>query len=824
MKEFSKHDFRSEPGKPSGYEKSNHPISVSGESPTEEKDFQHEALYLNNFPPTNNKPDQPKKRGLSRRKFLQATGLTVIASGLGGILVACGEEPSPTAAPGTTAPTTASGQIVPGLNTTAAGTTSAAAGTTAAVTTAAPTTPPATTASATTASATTASATTAASSAVNPLDTAKLFLSDWEAEKYTDMYALLSVGAKSTIEQDAFVKRYNGIKAEATINSVKTEIGATTPPVNNPANYAVPFKANYKTTRVGDFSQDNKLNLVLEGGSWKVDWTPAAIFKELDNTTYLVRLVPTESTRGDIITRDNAPLTAPAKLYQVYVVPGQIKDENNLLAVLSSYLAMDPTNIKNLYKDGQPDWRMPVKDLPGNFDANKINAMKAVPGVGVDEASTRGYPQSYSASQVVGYVAAINAAELKEMAPKGYTESDVIGKAGVELWGEEILAGTFGGKLTVIQRDGTTLATMAEKPAGPSANLILNLDMKIQKNAEQVLGARNGSIVVMDPTNGAVLALANFPGYDPNVFINGLTDAQYKVLNDDPRAPFKNRAVNGQLPVGSTFKVITTAAALEKAGVNMQATFNCTGHWTGLGEANAKDCYLKTGHGKITLFEALVQSCDFVYYELGKRLNEIDSNIIPNMAKAFGLGSSTGLLGLYDSAGQVPDPAWKQANIGQAWVPGDGVNLAIGQGYLLASPLQMAVVYSSLAMSGSLPVPRVVDRAESSSPAANKAFPAATKGKLPVSDANIQEIRKALLGVSQESLGTARKYFAGYKVPVAGKTGTAESGVEDPHAWFCCYAPADKPKYVVVVCLENAGFSTETAVPAARKVMDGLTF
>lgn len=793
---------------------------------SKERDLQNESLNRNNFSPLNHHSGGPKKSKVSRRKFLQAASLTVIATGIGGILVACGEEPSPTAAPGTTAAaTTASGQIVPGLNTTAG--TTAAASTTAAAT-AAPTTASLTTASATTSaattSATTAAATTAASSAGNPLDTAKLFLSGWEAEKYTDMYGLLSVGAKSTIEQDAFVKRYNAIKAEATINSVKTEIAATTTPANAQANYSVPFKANYKTTRVGDFSQDNKLNLVFEGGSWKVDWTPAAIFKELDNTTYLVRMVPTASTRGDISTRDNQPLTAPTKLYQVYVVPGQIKDENNLLAVLSSTLAMDPDKIKALYKDGQPDWRMPIKDLPGNFDANKIAAMKAVPGVGVDEASARGYPQSYSASQVVGYVAAINADELKELAPKGYTQDDVIGKAGVELWGEEILAGTFGGKLTVIQRDGSTVATMAEKPAGPSANLVLNLDMKIQKNAEQALGARNGSIVVMDPNNGAVLALANFPGYDPNVFINGLTDAQYKILNDDPRAPFKNRAVNGQLPVGSTFKVITTAAALEKAGVNMQATFNCTGHWTGLGEANAKDCYLKTGHGKITLFEALVQSCDFVYYELGKRLNEIDSNIIPTMAKAFGLGSSTGMLGLYDSAGQVPDPAWKQSNIGQAWVPGDGVNLAIGQGYLLASPLQMAVVYSSLAMGGSMPVPRVVDRAESTNAAANKSFAAATKGKLPVSDANIQEIRKALLGVTQESLGTARKYFSGYKVPVAGKTGTAESGVEDPHAWFCCYAPADKPKYVVVVCLENAGFSTETAVPAARKVMDGLTF
>jgi penicillin-binding protein 2 len=773
-----------------------------------ERDLPENSLTRNTRRLTPSVDSTPEKSSLSRRTFLRTTGLTVIAAGMGSLLVACGEDSPP-------ATNTASAQIVPGLNQpTPTVSNSAAGGPTAAASSGAT--------AAANPNSTTATGSTAAG---NPLDTAKLFLQGWEAGKFQDMYGLLSIGAKSTIEQVKFVQRYEGINAEATITSVKAELTSTSAPSGAAqASFPAAFKAAFKTSRVGDFSQDNQLNLVLENGLWKVDWTPQAIFKELDNTTYLVRMVPEQSERGEIIGRDNQPLTAPAKLFQVYVVPGQIADENKLLADMSSLLAMDPDKIKALYKDGQPDWRMPIKDLPGNTPADKIDSLKAIKGVGVDEATTRGYPQNYSASQIVGYISAINADELKDLAAKGYTENDVIGQSGVEQWGEEILAGKRGGTLTVIRRDGTTVAKLAERPAGPSANLILNLDMKIQKQAEIALGARLGSIVVMDPNNGAVLALANFPGYDPNLFIQGFTAEQYKVLNDDPRAPFKNRAVNGQLPVGSTFKVITTAAALEKGGVNMQAQFNCTGHWIGLGEAYAKDCYLKTGHGKISLFEGLVQSCDFVYYELGKKLNEIDPNIIPAMAKSFGLGSSTGLLGLYDSAGQIPDPQWKQSKLGQPWVPGDGVNLAIGQGYLLASPLQMAVVYSALATSGNIPVPRLVERAESSDPAANKAFPPASKGKLPVSDANIAQIRKALLGVTQEGLGTARSSFAGSKVAVAGKTGTAESGVDAPHAWFCCYAPADKPKYVVVVCLENAGFGNALASPTARKVMDGLTF
>ncbi len=285
------------------------------------------------------------------------------------------------------------------------------------------------------------------------------------------------------------------------------------------------------------------------------------------------------------------------------------------------------------------------------------------------------------------------------------------------------------------------VASLAEKPAIASATLLTNLDMNIQKGAEAALGERQGSIVVMDPNNGAVLALASFPRYDPNIFLGGVSAEQYNALNNDPRKPFQNRAVNGQLPVASTFKAFTTAAALEKAGLNMQTVFTCNGRWAGLGDQFVKYCYLKTGHGKITLFEGLVQSCDVVYYELGKKLDELDSNILPDMAKAFGFGSPTGLTGLYDSPGQLPDPKWKQEKIKEPWVRGDAVNLAIGQGYMLASPLQLAVAYSAIANGGSVMVPRLVEKADSTAPQLAKTFAPQVKNKLPVSAANLNEIR-----------------------------------------------------------------------------------
>ncbi len=739
---------------------------------------------------------------ISRRRFLKAGGLTVIATGLGSALVACGTD-----APVSSIGPTNQAAIVPGPNQTTGAIPALPGQSVAPVSPVQP------------------SQTTAPVKLGNPLDTATAYLTAWNQGKYAEMYSYLSTNSRNFIAQDKFIERYVNIAAEATISNVQAQLGPTAvPPLPGLLTTAIPFKVTFKTARVGDFSQDNQLHLAVDNNAWKIDWTAAAIFKELDNTTYLVRMVPYNPTRGEILTADGQPLTAPTPLYQIYVVPGQIENEEALLTNLSPLVGFDKEKIKNLYKSGQPDWRMPIKNLPSATTPDTIDKLRQIKGVGVDETNTRGYPQGQTASQVVGYVNAVNADDLKTLTAKGYTEEDLIGRTGVEAWGEELLAGTFGGLLTVVRRDGTTSATLMERQAAPPANLVLNLNLNIQRQAEVLLAERVGSIVVLDPANGGVLALASFPRYDPNLFINGITADQLKALNDDKRRPFQNRAVNGVLPTGSTFKVITMAAALEKAGVTPQTRYTCTGHWSGLGNQFVKDCWNKSGHGSISVLDGLTQSCDVVFYELGKKLDEIDPNILPTFARGFGLGNPTGLIGLYDSPGQVPDPKWKQEKLSQPWVRGDAVNLAIGQGYLLATPLQLALVYAAIANNGDQPVPRLVDRAENNG-AVVKAFTSQMKARLPVSDASLAAIRQGLLNVTQSGAGTARAYFAGAKVRVAGKTGTAESGQEQPHSWFACYAPVEQPKYVVVVLLENYGENKpDAAGPTARKMIDFLPF
>lgn len=735
-----------------------------------------------------------------RRAFLKTAGLALLATGLGGLLAACDPEqatPAPTQVAGPTSELGDAPTAVPAASKGPSSELGDAPGTPAA----------------------TADAALPVASA-KPGETALAFLKAWEEKRYNYMYALLTSSSKNTITEAKFIGRYNDITEEATISAVATKINIVAPaPGKDALGYQVPFDVTLTTARVGDLKFQNTMVLRPENGRWLVDWSTALIFPQLTGTN-LIHLFSNDPPRGDIRDATNQPLAILGSVYSVFVVPGKIENEEQLLTLLSQELKIDKPKIKALYANGQPDWQMPIKDLPRGTAQAQLDKLLTVKGIGIDEKTVRYYPNATLAAHAIGYTGIITEDDLKTLAAKGYKADDRIGRTGVEAWAEETLAGTKGGKLAIVKSDGGTITTLAERPAQNASNVILTIDLAIQRVAEAALANRNGSVVVMNPNDGAILALASQPSYDPNAFIQGLTQEQYKTLSEDPRRPFQNRPANGTYPTGSIFKVITAGAAMERAGVTMDTRFTCTGHWEGLGAQFAKDCYLKTGHGNITLYEAIVQSCDVFFYELGKKLDEIDLNLLPGFTKACGLGTSCGTQGISDSAGLVPDNKWKQDTIKQNWFSGDAVNLAIGQGYLLASPLQMASLYAGIATGGLVPVPRLISRTEKGgvpAPVTPK-----TRLQLPISAANLTKIRQALQDVATR--GTASGSFSGYKVKVAAKTGTAESGKETPHAWLASFAPADRPKYVVLVMLEETGEGSRFAAPVARKVMDALTF
>ncbi|MEA3341235.1 MAG: penicillin-binding transpeptidase domain-containing protein, partial [Chloroflexota bacterium] len=448
----------------------------------------------------------------------------------------------------------------------------------------------------------------------------------------------------------------------------------------------------------------------------------------------------------------------------------------------------------------------------------------SIPGIYRDEKAGRIYPHGGIAPHVVGWVAPVPAEQLDAYRARGYRGDEWVGVSGLEAWGEEILAGRHGGALNVVTVAGEVAATVAERQATPSRAIYTTIDRDLQEQVQHILGGRKGAIVVLDAHTGAVLALASGPGFDSNAFVGPAGAADRSQILADPRRLLFNRATQGTYPSASVFKIVTISAALEEAGMHPEHTiFYCPGYWEGLGPASRKGCWKEDGHGDISLKDGLTASCDVTFYSVGQTLDGVGQDVLPRFGRGFGFGEKTGLEGVLEEGGLMPDPDWKANVIGENWWVGDTVNIAIGQGYLLVTPLQVARMIAAVGNGGALYRPYVI---QSIGPAGEALPEQATQpevvGTLPVSAEHLAAIQEALLGVTTKSIGTAPHRFAGLSIPVAGKTGTAEVGGPDtePHSWFAAYAPADNPEIAIVVLAENAGEGSTVAAPLTRQVVE----
>jgi penicillin-binding protein 2 len=316
-----------------------------------------------------------------------------------------------------------------------------------------------------------------------------------------------------------------------------------------------------------------------------------------------------------------------------------------------------------------------------------------------------------------------------------------------------------------------------------------------------------------------VLALATYPAFDPNLFPTGISEAQWQSLQADSRRPLVNRATQGTYPPGSVFKVVTMGCGMEAGGLGATSSFLCQGTWTGLGLDWAKTCWLRSGHGNVPLARALTVSCDITFYQVGLLLNGVDQELLPSYAERFGLGTRTGIE-VEEEPGLVPDPAWKLETKGEGWAPGDTVNLAIGQGELQVTPLQIAAMLAAVGNGGTLYRPQVVEMIASDPAHPEWTFGPVAVAQLPVGAEDLAVIQDSLYKVTSASYGTAYQAFEGLALPVAGKTGTAESGQALPHAWFAGYAPAENPEIAIAVVVEHVGEGSTYAAPLFRKVVE----
>jgi penicillin-binding protein 2 len=684
------------------------------------------------------------------------------------------------------------------------------------VASAAPTVPPTPSAIPATATAVPPTATPAPTN--TPQGAAKAFLTAWQAQDYATMYTLLSQEAQATITKDAFVKRYSEIWDVSSVINLKAQVLAT----EDEHSPTQRFHVTMQTALVGTIDQDNTMALIQEGDRWLVQWLPSLIFKELAGPN-LISMAPQSLPRGEIVDSTGTKLATQATYTSIGFAPGEMKDVPTTLAAMSKALDYPLPKLEALYNkaNAHPTWLQPVQIvLPAQLAAVQA-ALKEMPGVIFSDDPLRGYPQKELAAQSVGYLGEINADELATKWQDGYLSGDWIGRAGLERWAETTLAGKRGGKLAVVSPDGTVATVIAERPPLRGSNIVLTLDMALQKVAQDALGKHNGSVAVMRVSDGSLLALASNPSFDPNNFILGLSDQQAQALFQNPDQPLTNRPTLGAYPAGSTFKTVTMSAGLGSSLFGPASAFTCTGVWDGLGIP--MHCWKIGGHGNISLTEALAQSCDVVFYEVGHTLDVKSHDLLPDLAKGFGVGQTTGIVGLQEAAGILPSPSWKEQTQHEPWYPGDPVNLAIGQGALLVTPLQMVDWIAAIANGGTLWTPRIVDKVLAPTGEQSTPAPVKKRGTLPATTDELAAVRAAMRRVIDETdnwLGTGSWAFRDFPIAVAGKTGTAQSGQSEPHAWFASFAPADKPEIAVVAMAEHAGEGADIAAPICRTVYE----
>ncbi len=552
-----------------------------------------------------------------------------------------------------------------------------------------------------------------------------------------------------------------------------------------------------------------------------------------------ISIVPIVPNRGLILDRNGAVLAHNYTAFTLEMTPsklGNLEQTINDLSALIEITPKDRKRFKKLLDESHNFESLPIRTRLNDVEIARFAANRyRFPGVEIKARLFRHYPLGQIASHMVGYIGRINDAELDRLEASGdlanYRGSDHIGKAGLEQSYEKELHGTTGFEEVETDAGGRAVRTLSRTPPTSGNNLTLHADLKLQQVAEQAFGNFRGALVAIEPKTGGVLAYLSKPGFDTNLFVDGIDPQNWDLLNNSPDKPMVNRAMHGQYPPGSTFKPFMALAGLELNKRTPSYGINDPGFYSLPGTSHRYRDWKAGGHGYVDLHKSLVISCDTYYYGLAVDLG-IDN--IFNFISHFGFGKKTGIDIEGERTGLLPSTEWKMKRFKQKWYVGDTVSVGIGQGYNLATPLQLAVATATIANSGTQMRPQLVRQIENSKTNVISPRPAETISVLPIKPENMALVRNALVDVTRPG-GTAARASAGAPYAMAGKTGTAqvvgmkqgekyvESRVAErhrDHALFIAYAPADDPKIAIAVLVENGGHGGSTAAPIARAVFD----
>ena len=510
-----------------------------------------------------------------------------------------------------------------------------------------------------------------------------------------------------------------------------------------------------------------------------------------------LRLLPLSPTRGLIMDRKGEKLAGNEARFSLGVVPSNVAEPDQLLDRLSKIVQLDKEVARKKLLSAPNPFR-PVS-LKRNLDMSLVTFLlereEDFPGVVIVTDPIRIYPYAEKGSHLLGYLGEVSQKELS-LSSFGIEMGDLVGKMAIEKVYNRYLQGEKGGRQIEVDAHGRPLRTISEVDPLSGYNIYLTIDLEIQKIAEEELSKRKGAVVIGDPHTGEILALVSHPNFNPNLFSHGLSRERWEELKNNPQDPLENRAVRGEYPPASTFKIVVAMAALETHQIGVKDTFFCPGYYR-VGNRTFK-CWKEYGHGRIDLKEAIIDSCDVYFYQLGLK---VGVKKIAHFANLFGLGEPTGIDLLSEAQGLVPSPSWKRENRGDSWYHGDTANLSIGQGYILTTPLQMFRVISAVANGGYLVKPYLVKRIVDVDGKVIQENSGAKKKKIPLSTSTLKFLQRSLAGVVREGTGWRARNKT---VSISGKTGTAQSSDEErPHNWFLSYAPSDKPRLAAVVLVEN---------------------
>ncbi|HWC04057.1 MAG TPA: penicillin-binding protein 2 [Methylomirabilota bacterium] len=537
-----------------------------------------------------------------------------------------------------------------------------------------------------------------------------------------------------------------------------------------------------------------------------------------------LRLRPIAAPRGILFDRTGLPLVDNRPAFTLMVVPRDVPDLGALVERLAELLQVPEAELRDRLTRVSPDSPWPVR-LSRGLTLEEVARVEEwrleLPGVTVDVEPQRAYPGIQFAAHLLGYVREASEADLGR---DGMRRGDLVGQTGLERLHDAHLRGRDGGEQVEVDAYGRLIRVLDRREPVPGAHMWTTIDRRIQQAAEDALGARPGAIVVMDPRNGDVLALASHPAFPVERFSRPLDRETWLALVQDPARPLLNRAVQGIYPPGSLFKIVVAAAGLQGQVITPFDRLSCPRQWMFGGRPyhNWED----RDRGALNLHEALEFSCNTFFYQLGLK---VGPERIGQMAEAFGFGRGTesGLTG--ERAGLVPSPAWKRETLKDKWHPGDTVSLAIGQGLITVTPLQVARFMAAVANGGTLWKPRLVDRVVTADGRLIHEAAPEIQGRVELAPVIFDFLREALGAVVSEGTGKQARVPG---VSIGGKTGTAQTHEfrsdadrkrrDRDHAWFAGFAPLDEPQVVIVVFAERGGLGGQVAAPIARDVLKAV--